>query len=607
MTLFRRDIELYPVSAVVGFLLLAFTNVPAVADMFPRQPGIKILHYNFDVALGDASNELTVKDTVDVQFLAAGVRGIDLNLCSLVREPQPADRLNSCLQPAPRPGRDGKAPAGPVPTSVGMGMTVSDVTSNGKPLTFEHKNNRLHISFAGDSHVGDKVRVTIAYHGVPATGLFIGNNKYGDRVWFTDNWPNKARNWLATVDHISIKAAKTITVTAPRAYQVISNGLKTEETDLPNNLRRTTWDEKVPIPSWQFSLGVGAMAVEYFGSSHGVDFSAWVFPQDRDAGFKALDKDAKAIFEFYSDHIGPYSYEKLAHVEAAGGGGATESASTIFYFTGFGAESHEMGHHWFGNAVTEGDWDDVWLSEGFATYMALLWTEHDKGRDAFLTGVGRTREAAMRYELAHPDDTVVHNNLANDSDVFFNSAQIYQGGAMALHMLRGVLDDEAFWAGLRLYYSRFQNSSATTDDFRHAMEDGCLNTSACKVDGHDLARFYHEWLNRGGILKVNGSWHYDPAAKQLEVSIDQTQTQGLYRMPIEIGITVPAPATPAPAAAARGNGGQARPAGPETRIATILVDQQHSTLSVPLEVEPTAVQLDPGTWVPMMQATFAKN
>lgn len=588
------------VAMAIG-LVLTTASACSFADMFPRQPGIKILNYTFDVTLGDASNDMSVKDTVDLQLLADGVQGINLNLCNLIREPQAPDRLNPCLQPVPRsrPGSEPFPPGPAQPTSVGTGMTVTGVTADGKDLVFQHQNNILHVQFPAGLHAGDKFTFTVSYHGVPATGIYVGNNKYGDRVWFTDNWPNKARNWLATIDHISVKAPKTITVTAPADYQVISNGLLREETDLPNGLRRTIWVESEPIPSWQYSLGVARMAVEYFGKFHGTEFSIWAFPQDRDKVFPEVDQTTQSIFEFYTDHIGPYSYEKLAQIEATGAGGATEPASTIFYYgNSFGASAHEMAHHWFGDAVTESDWDDVWLSEGFATYFNLLYIEHENGRDAFLAGVKRTRAAAVNYELAHPDDTVVHNNLANDSNVFSNSTQIYQGGAMVLQTLRGVLGDNVFWKGIRLYYSRFRNKSATSDDLRHAMEDACFATSGCPRDDWDLSWFFHEWLNRGGIMKVEGSWHYDAAAKQLQVTLNQTQTQGLYRIPIEIGIQLPPGSEPAAGNPMR------RPQGPEVLDKTIMVDKRENSLTIPLDAAPTDVQLDPNLWVPLMQATF---
>jgi aminopeptidase N len=586
-------------SLAVALLVALLLTVSCAADTYPRQPGIKVLKYTFEVTLGDQSDELQVRDTVDVQLLADGVRGIDLDLCQLITAPHAPDRLNPCLVPQPRAPRGSPPTANTTPsTSVSFGMTVTLVTAGDKPLEFRHQNDMLHISFAQPTHAGEKLTFTVSYHGKPATGLFIGKNKYEDRVFFTDNWPNKARNWLATIDHISVKAPKTISVTAPRKYQVISNGLLKEQTDMAGDLRRTVWEESEPIPSWQFSLAVAQMSVEYFARHGDVQFSAWLFPQDRDSGLKAVNPLTQSVFDFYSDHIGPYSYEKLAQVEASGSGGATEPATTIFYYSGFGAVSHEMAHQWFGNSVTEADWDDVWLSEGFATYFALLYSEHQNGHDAFLNGVRRTRTAALNYALAHPADTVVHNNLQNDSDVFFNSAQIYQGGAMVLHTLRGVLGDENFWAGIRLYSSRFRNQSATTDDFRHAMEDACHAAGNCPPDCEDLSWFFHEWLNRGGTMELKGSWHYDPQTKQLQIGLDQVQTQGLYRMPVEIGITLPpAPTQP----------GQAAARTPEMRIVKMPIDKQHNELSVPLDAAPAEVQVDPNLWVPLMQATLEKQ
>ncbi len=583
-------------------LLMVFAPIcgRVAADMYPRQPGIQVQKYSFDVTLGDTSDELSVSDAIDVRFTADGIRAIDLDLCNLVSQPRPADRLDPCLAPQLRSPGGAVGLNSPGPTSAGKGMTVTDVVAGDHPLEFQHSHDRLHIVFPKPSRAGEQFTFTIRYHGVPAAGLFIGKNDFGDRVFFTDNWPNRARNWLATIDHISVKAPKKISVTAPRRYEVVSNGLLKEQVDLPGDMRRTVWEECMPIPSWQFSLGVAQMAVEYLGSRGGIRFSAWLFPQNSNDGLKAVVPLTQSVFDFYSDRIGPYAYEKLAHIESAGGIGATEPASTIFYNTGFAALSHEMAHQWFGDAVTEADWDDVWLSEGFATYFTLLYTEHDEGHDAFLRGVRRTREAAVSYALAHPADTIVHNNLVNDSDVLSNSTQIYQGGAMVLHSLRGVLGDQNFWAGIRLYSNRFRNASATTDDFRQAMEDACHTSHECTPDGADLSWFFREWLNRGGVMQLKGSWHYDAETQQLKVTLDQIQSQGIYRMPVEIGVTLPVPAT-----SAQGSSSVTSPG--VLKTLTVLLGAQHTVAAFPLDAAPLNVQLDPNTWVPLMESTFEKQ
>src|SRR5271157_3528678 len=602
-----RSIGLVTRIAVALLAALLAIAAPSMADTYARQTGIKIANYTFDIALNDANAEFVVEDTVEVQFLAAGVTGVELDLCKFsapARSPQTAAKIvDPCAEPSGGRGGNTAAPSG------GKGMTVTGVTSGGQALKFQHENDRLHVELPHAFLPGDRYEFTVAYHGIPATGILIANNKYGDREFVSNPWPHKARNYLAAIDHPSMKAPVVTMVTAPRHYQVISNGRMMEQIDLPNDLRRTVWKESSPICTCLMSLGVAPFAVDHFGEYHGIPLSSWVYPQEKDVSFKNFRAFTQPILEFYIDHIGPYSYEKLAQVEANGIGGGMELASDIFY--GYGATgpgrqlvAHEMAHQWFGDSAAERDWDDVWLSEGFATYFALLYQEFQDGHDPFLDALKRSKEQAIRYALANPDSTIVHNNLADFSKVIANNAQIYQGGAQALHNIRGVIGTSTFWDGIRLYYSRFQNGNATSDDLRHAFEDACSNAGdRCPAGGKDLTWLFHELLNRGGVLQVRGSWHYDAAAKELEVTLDQTQTSGLYRMPIEVAVT--SMETPQPG----GRGG--RPAGagappqpvPVQHIHVIELSQQHQVSTFSLDNEPASVTLDPQAWV-MMQATL---
>ena len=211
--------------------------------------------------------------------------------------------------------------------------------------------------------------------------------------------------------------------------------------------------------------------------------------------------------EFYSDKVGPFSYEKLANVQSNSVSGGMEAASAIFYSEGSvtGDRSvrwrnvviHEIAHQWFGNAVTESDWDDVWLSEGFATYFTLLYIEHAYGRDEFLSGLEDSRRRILEFDKQRPDYRVVHDNLSDMSQV--TTGQIYQKGAWILHMLRGMIGDEAFWTGIRSYYRAHQDGHATTADFRREME---------RASGKDLRVFFDQWLTRGGLVRLDGDWSY---------------------------------------------------------------------------------------------------
>jgi aminopeptidase N len=205
------------VGVILGLLIAG--AIGASADTYPRQPGVAIDRYAFAVTLSDANNEIQMGETVDLHATAAGVASVEFDLCGVgPRTPGPV--ADPCV--GARRGGGGASPGGgglsgaANESAAPTGMTVTAVTSDGKPLTFTHKNDRLHVTFAQPPAAGGRVSLAIAYHGVPSTGLQIGNNKHGDREFFSNDWPQLARNWLAVIDHPSMKAPDSMTVIAPR-------------------------------------------------------------------------------------------------------------------------------------------------------------------------------------------------------------------------------------------------------------------------------------------------------------------------------------------------------------------------------------------------------
>ncbi len=159
--------------------------------------------------------------------------------------------------------------------------------------------------------------ITVKYRGIPANGLRSLKNKFGDRCFFSANWPDLAHQWLPTVDHPYDKATSEFIVTAPAKYQVVANGLLQEEIDLGDGRRTTHWKQSVPIATWLNNIGVAQFASIYYGTAAGVPLQTWVFPKDRDAGIATFKVPMRQSIEFFSDHIGPYPYEKLAGVQNA--------------------------------------------------------------------------------------------------------------------------------------------------------------------------------------------------------------------------------------------------------------------------------------------------
>lgn len=548
----------WPLQALVPILaLVGLAAAPgARQDTYPKNPAIDAVNYAYRLELTDTSDAVTGELTLDVRFTAAGVTALRLDLANVTAARQ------------------------------GKGMRVAEVLVDGKPSAYTHAEDVLRIPLATPSVPHGRARVVVRYGGIPATGLQIGKNRHGDRTFFSDNWPDRARHWLPSIDHPSDKATSEFIVTAPSHYQVVSNGLQVEATDLPGARRRTHWRNSVPISPWLFVLGVARFAVQRVDTFEGKPIETWVYPQDRDAGFLDFATPTKDVLGFYSDYVGPFAYERLANIQASSVSGGMESASAILYsersVTGTRAVGwrnvviHEIAHQWFGNAVTEADWDDVWLSEGFATYFTLLYIEHAYGRDEFVRGLEASQRTIRQFAAKNPQYTIIHRNLSRMEDV--TSSHTYQKGSWILHMLRGVVGDAAFREGIRTYYRRHFNGTATTADFRRAMEE---------ASGQELGWFFDQWLYKPGSLRVEGRWRYDAEAKAVQLTLAQTQTDGSrFTMPMDVAISVEGQATPT--------------------THRIRLDAVTNRFTLPVPGEPRELKLDPKLWV-LMEAEVMRE
>ena len=488
------------------FILLLFiisNNNLFSKDPYPKNPNIDILNYSFELHLNDSNN------------IIYGEANISLN----IKPSEKNVRLDLISQ-----------------NNSGNGMAVEKILFNGNEISYSHVNDEININTENVKYSSGDV-ITIKYSGIPITGLIIGPNMHGDRTFFSDNWPNKARNWLPLVDHPYDKSTAEFIIIAPDHYQVISNGLLVEESNLDNNLKKTHWRQSVPISCWLYAIGVAEFAVDYVDYFEGKSIQTWVYKQDRDKGFYDFKVPTKHTLEFFSDYVGPFAYEKLANVQSNSVKGGMESATAIFYsdvsVTGDRSTRwrnviiHEVAHQWFGNCVTEYDWDDVWLSEGFATYFTLMFREHAYGRDDFVQGLLNAKDRVFDFYEKDKNASIVHDNLKDMKDVLTYSLQ-YQKGAWVLHMLRNYVGEEAFRKGIRNYYNKYFNSNTTTEEFKIEIE---------KTSGLDLDTFFDQWLYNGGNIILDGAWKYDSKKKQIYFEIDQVQNDGYYfEMPLEIGL-----------------------------------------------------------------------
>ena len=522
---------------------VSFLHTPVSAtDDYQRNWNVDVMHYRFHLELRDDTNSIAGKTDITVRFVTDGISEFSLDLI----------------------GRDPGAETG---------MEIADVSHNGDPVHFSHVDDRITISMSSPSSAEERRIFTIAYQGIPADGLIIAENMFGDRTFFGDNWPNRARHWLPTVDHVSDKATVEWIVIAPNHYQVIGTGRLIEQTSLSNGYHRTHWGSSVPIPPKVMVIGAARFAVKYVGTVSSVPLQSWVYPQNRDEGFYDY-AIAEKVLRFFDGHIGPFPYEKLANVQSKTRYGGMENASNIFYSersvsgnrTSEGLIAHEVAHQWFGDSVTEKDWHHIWLSEGFATYFTQLYNEFTQGHDAIENGMRGARNTVIAFYAQNSELALIAEQLTDPNRMLNRNA--YQKGAWLLHMLRRQIGDEAFWDGIREYYREYRDANALTEDLQRVME---------KASNQNLKQFFQQWAYVPGHPILEGTWRYDANAGQLNITIEQTQSsETIFMFPLDIEISTSEEVT---------------------RVETLQMRSALETFSLSVDSAPNTVTLDPDTWL----------
>jgi len=430
------------------------------------------------------------------------------------------------------------------------GLAVDTVAVDGVPTGYTYREGRLGIPLGSGAAPGDTFTVRVRYGGTPDDGLIFRRNVHGRPSVFADNWPNRARFWFPSVDDPSDKATVSFTVHAPASWVVVANGAEvgepTESLPTRNGAPRRTWRWSMAVAASPYNFVIGAAAMDAIplgtaacGAAPAsprddgcVEVSAWLLAEDTAQAHLSF-RRAPEMVDYYAGLIGPFAFEKLAHVQSATRFGGMENASAIFYTEeGLasgrdmeGTVAHETAHQWFGDEVTEKDWPELWLSEGFATYFGHLYFEHADGVEEFRR---RMEESRRDYLSSGVTGRPVIDTTEQDLFALLN-ANNYPKGAWVLHMLRGIMGDDAFFEGIRAYYRRHRGGNATTDDFRHVMES---------VAGVDLSWFFDQWLREPGYPVLNVDWSWEERAGETTVTVEQAQEADwpVFRLPLQIGL-----------------------------------------------------------------------
>ena len=460
-------------------------------------------------------------------------------------------------------------------------------------LPFRMKDPHLQISLDHAYSPPDRLNVRIIYHGTPRTGLFFVNPNADYPHWPREIWsqgePEFNHYWFPCWDYPNDMSTSEIIVTVPDGQSVVSNGRLVSVTH-HGAFTAYDWVESVPHSSYLTSIAVGPWrkVADHEGSLP-VDY--YVPPTV--SAVKALRSFHRTpdMIGFYARAFGvPYPYEQYAQVVVHNypfGGMENVSATTLTdatlhtaraepEYSSQGLVAHELGQHWFGDLVQGRDWADIWLNEGFATYLEALYTQYHNGNDAFRYEMWQDQLAAERQDRDDYLRPIVDDHYRYPLQMF--DSITHEKGAVVLDMLRNILDGtqeasqpasqkELLFRALHAYLIRNRAHAVDTADLIRTIE---------AVTGRHLGWFFHEWVFMAGSPHYRVTAHYDPQRHTEKLTVSQMQTGGqvprVFKMPVELAFY--------------GAGGQ-------SKVAWMLDQRRTQRFRIELGFKPEWVDFDP--------------
>ena len=406
-------------------------------------------------------------------------------------------------------------------------MSVSQVLQRGIPLVFtQTTNDEVIITLPQAQAMGVLDSLTISYSGNPVSSGFDSfevSTHNGKPVLWTLSEPYGAKGWwpckqdlIDKIDSIDIYIKTPLTNPSGDTYVAVSNGLEQSQV-VNSNTKTTHFKHNYPIPAYLVAIAVTNYAVySDTVSNNGNPFEIvnYVYPENL-ADTQTKTPVTVAIMNLYADLFGeyPYANEKYGHAQFGWNGGMEHT--TVSFMGGFNRNliAHELGHQWFGNKVTCGSWKDIWLSEGFATYMSGLVVEDSDGDESFknwkrqaVNSITSVKGGAVYLTDA---DTLSVNRI-------FNQRLSYNKAGLVIHMLRKKLGDTDFYQGLQTYLNHPDHAYgyAKSEDFIRIMEN---------VSNQDLSEFFADWLYGQGYPTYTLQWH-QPSATAINFNLGQIQS-----------------------------------------------------------------------------------
>ncbi|WP_420581831.1 M1 family metallopeptidase [Reichenbachiella sp.] len=407
------------------------------------------------------------------------------------------------------------------------GMKVKTMFFGEKEVDYVHRSDVLRISTPNTIQSGESADLIVTYQGVPSDGLVISQNKHGERTFFAEHWPNRAHHWLPVIDHPSEKATCEFRVTTPAKYQVVANGDLQSEELVDAGWKQTVWKMSKPISSKVMVIGVAPFVTKTLDREGMI--KAWVYKESQALALHDF-SEAPAIYEMLVDYMKGYPFSKCDQVESSTRFGGMENAGNIFYpETSLTGEqqinqtiAHEIGHQWFGDAVTEADWADLWISEGFATFFENYWVERALGPDSLFAKLQKEEKKILDFQRENPNQMIVQQPVENLNKLM--NPMTYDKAGWMLRMLRYQVGENTFQKIILAFYEQYKYDIASTQDFIAA---------ANEISKANLDKFFKQWFYTPGAPEIWYSWNYKKGI--LNLSFEQ-QTNFVYQLEFDIQV-----------------------------------------------------------------------
>lgn len=459
-------------------------------------------------------------------------------------------------------------------------LKIASVTVDGKAAQFETTKTKLRVQLAAPARAGQKLNVRILYEGQPKRGLYfvLPDKDYPQRpvqIW-TQGQTEDTRYYIPIYDYPNDRTASEMIVTVPAAWTTVSNGRLVSSKAAANGMKRWHWRQAKPHSTYLIALVAGEFEVTT-GTAAGVPLSYYV-PRGRGERLQASYGRTAKMMEYFVAKFGAYPWDKYAQAmpdEFVAGGmentSITINTSDSLTHPELAGEyvtneddliSHELAHQWFGDLITTKDWGNVWLSESFASYLESLWFEHHYGADTAAWNGWNEQNAwfAQQRLFAYP---LVAYNVNSFVQVTGN---VYGKGSRIVHMLRHELGDDDFFRALRHFLAKHGMQNVVSADLARAIEE---------ATGKNVDPFFQQWVYGAGAPRLSVSYTWDAEAKQVKLSVAQTQKPegrvGIFSFPVTVDVVSAA----------------------GVKSHSIRVSKAEETFALPAEEKPLAVVFDP--------------